>query len=117
MELRQLKYFVKVAETLSFSEASRILCITQSTLSQQVKQLETELGTPLFIRSSHNVTLTEAGEEMLPYARQTIASADLCAIRISDLNNMSAGTLNIGVTYSFSPILTETLIIDRKSVV
>lgn len=115
MELRQLKYFVKVAESLSFSEASRILCISQSTLSQQVKQLETELGTPLFIRSSHNVTLTEAGEEMLPYARQTIASADLCATRISDLNNMSAGTLNIGVTYSFSPILTETLIMFRKT--
>ena len=50
MELRQLKYFIKTAETLSFSEASKALCITQSTLSQQIKQLETELGTPLFIR-------------------------------------------------------------------
>ena len=114
MELRQLKYFMKVAETLSFSEASKLLCITQSTLSQQIKQLETELGTQLFIRSSHSVTLTEAGEEMMPYARQTINSADLCVTRISDLNNMSAGTLSIGVTYSFSPILTETLIMFRK---
>lgn len=114
MELRQLKYFVKVAETLSFSEASRILCITQSTLSQQIKQLEAELGTSLFLRSSHSVVLTEAGSEMLPHARQTILSAEMCTTRISDLNNMSAGTLNIGVTYSFSAILTETLVTFRR---
>ena len=47
-ELRQLKYFVKAAETLNFSEASRALFITQSTLSQQIKQLEQELGSALF---------------------------------------------------------------------
>lgn len=60
MELRQLKYFVKVAETLNFSEASRTLFITQSTLSQQIKQLEQEIGSPLFQRDSHRVCLTEA---------------------------------------------------------
>lgn len=110
MELRQLKYFVKVAEVLNFSEASRQLYITQSTLSQQIKQLEDEMGTRLFNRTSHSVTLTEAGAELLPYAQNTIRSADLCMARISDLNEMSVGTLNIGVTYSFSPILTETII-------
>lgn len=66
MELRQLKYFAKVAETLNFSEAPKALYITQSTLSQQIKQLENELDTPLLIRSSHKVTLTEAGELILP---------------------------------------------------
>ena len=54
MELRQLKYFVKVAETLNFSEAAKVLNVTQSTLSQQVKQLETEIGTQLLLRSSHS---------------------------------------------------------------
>ena len=109
MELRQLKYFVKVAETLNFSEAAKVLNVTQSTLSQQVKQLETEIGTQLLLRSSHSVALTEAGNELLPLARQTLHKAQLCTERINDLNNLLTGTLNIGVTYSFSPILTETL--------
>ena len=68
MELRQLRYFVKVAETLNFSEAAKALFVTQSTLSQQIKQLEQDLDTPLLIRSSHSVALTEAGMELLPFA-------------------------------------------------
>ncbi len=110
MELRQLKYFVKVAETLNFSEASRALFITQSTLSQQIKQLEQEMGTMLFVRDSHSVSLTEAGSELLPYAVRTLQDAQLCHERMNDLRELLAGTLNIGVTYSFSPILTETLL-------
>jgi len=109
MELRQLRYFVKVAETLNFSEAAKALCVTQSTLSQQVRQLEDEFGTPLLERNSHSVCLTEAGSELLPYARRTIADAEQCAARLADLNDLAAGQLRIGVTYSFSPILTETL--------
>lgn len=110
MELRQLKYFVKVAETLNFSEASRALFITQSTLSQQIKQLEQELGSQLFMRDSHSVSLTEAGSELLPYALRTIHDSQQCLDRMNDLREMLAGTLDIGVTYSFSPILTETLL-------
>ncbi len=110
MELRQLRYFVKVAELLSFSEAARVLCVTQSTLSQQIKQLETELGTALFERTSHSVALTEAGEGILPNARQALYEAGLCAERINDLNSMTSGTLNIGVTYTFGPIATEALL-------
>lgn len=110
MELRQLKYFVKVAETLNFSEASRNLFITQSTLSQQIRQLEQELGTALFQRDSHRVELTEAGSELLPYAMRTIRDSQLCFERMNDLRDLLAGTLNIGVTYSFSPVLTETLL-------
>lgn len=115
MELRQLKYFVKIAELLNFSDASKALFVTQSTLSQQIKQLEQELGTQLFQRSSHSVALTEAGNELLPLARATLHEASLCVEKISDLNSLLAGTLNIGVTYSFSPILTETLVTFMKT--
>lgn len=109
MELRQLKYFVKTAETLNFSEAARNLYVTQSTLSQQIKTLEDELGTILFQRDSHTVTLTESGSKLLPLARQTIIDATSCKEQIKDLQQMLTGELNIGVTYSFSPILTETI--------
>lgn len=114
MELRQLKYFIGVAETLNFSEAAKQLFITQSTLSQQIRQLEDELGSPLFARSSHSVALTEAGAELLECARRTVAEADACRARLDDIASLRTGTLNIGVTYSFSPILTETLVTFMK---
>lgn len=109
MELRQLKYFVKVAETLNFSDAAKSLYIAQSTLSQQIRQLEHNINAQLFQRDSHTVSLTETGEELLPYAVKAIHAADTCFDRVRDLQQLLTGTLNIGVTYSFSPILTETL--------
>ena len=109
MEIRHLKYFVKIAEMLNFSEAAKALFITQSTLSQQIRQLEQEVNAQLFERNNHNVRLTEAGEELLPYARQTLKASQACLDRIQDLQQMMTGTLNIGVTFSFSPILTEAL--------
>ena len=109
MELRQLKYFIKTAETLNFSEAARSLYITQSTLSQQVRTLEDELGCPLFHRDSHSVVLTEYGERMLPLARQTVIDADTCKSQIKDLQDVLTGTLNIGSTFSFGPILKESV--------
>ncbi|MDE5900843.1 MAG: LysR family transcriptional regulator [Muribaculaceae bacterium] len=109
MELRQLRYFVKAAETLNFSDAARALCIAQSTLSQQIKQLEDELGVLLFQRGSHSISLTEAGAELLSPATSTIREAEVCVERVQDLRQLLTGTLNIGVTFSFSPILTETI--------
>lgn len=114
MEIRQLRYFAKVAETLNFSDAAKALYITQSTLSQQIKQLEQELNAPLLLRNSHSVCLTEVGEELLPYALRTLHAADLCIDRIHDLQQLLTGTLNIGVTYTFSPILAETLLVFMK---
>lgn len=114
MELRQLKYFVKTAETLNFSEAARALFVTQSTLSQQIKQLEQELDTLLFERDSHSVRLTESGEILLPLAKRTLEEAVTCVNVIKDLRNMLSGSLNIGITYTFAPILTETLIAFLK---
>lgn len=66
MEFRQLRYFVKVAELRSFSEASKALFISQSTLSQQIKQLEEELGVELLVRDSRHVSMSDYGEQYLP---------------------------------------------------
>lgn len=114
MELRQLKYFIKAAEMLNFSDAAKTLNIAQSSLSQQIRQLEDELNVQLFLRSNHSIRLTEAGELMLPFALRTIHDAEACTDRIRDLQQLLTGTLNIGVTYSFSPILTETVISFMK---
>lgn len=110
MELRQLKYFVRVAECLNYSEASRQLNITQSTLSQQVKQLENELGVALLVRDSHHVRLTDLGEAFLPQARRTLSAATTCLDRIRDIQQLGSGELNIGSTYSFLPLLKETVL-------
>lgn len=110
MEIRQLKYFLKVAEALNFSEASRRLYITQSTLSQQISHLEQEIGLPLFERNSHGVYLTEAGKELRPYAQKAVIATDSCFDHIEDLKKMLTGELNIGITYSFSTVMSETVV-------
>lgn len=110
MEIRQLKYFLKVAETLNFSEASRRLFITQSTLSQQISHLEAEIELPLFERSGRGVFLTEAGKELIPYALKAVSATESCMDHINDLKKMLTGELNIGVTYSFRTIMMDTMI-------
>lgn len=110
MELRQIRYFLKLAELLNFSEASKALFITQSILSQQIRQLENEFDTVLFERNSHEVSLTEAGEQFKQHARKVIIDADDCTQKMDDLKNMLTGELNIGVTFTFSPLLTETVL-------
>ncbi len=109
MELKQLKFFVRTAQTLNFSEAARSLYVSQSTLSQQIKTLEEELGTILFQRDSHSASLTQSGEMLLPLAIRTIQDAEACKAQMNDLKDLLTGELNIGVTYSFSHILTETI--------
>ena len=99
MEIRQLKYFLKLAETLNFSEASHELFITQSTLSQQILNLERELDQQLFLRNSHEVVLTEAGHLLVPMARESIHAVDNCLQRMQELKHLLTGELNIGVTH------------------
>ena len=114
MELRQLRYFVKVAELKNFSSAARLLNITQSTLSQQIRQLEQELGVELLIRDSRHVELNDMGKVFLPSARRTLQEANTCIERIHDVQGLRSGTLNIGVTFTFSKLLKESVITFLK---
>lgn len=100
MELRQLKYFIKAKELLNFTEAARILNISQSTLSQQIKQLEDELDVLLFNRIGKRIILTEAGEMFSDYALQSIDKANQGLLFLKDLNNLNTGKITVGVIYS-----------------
>jgi LysR family transcriptional regulator, cyn operon transcriptional activator len=114
MELRQLKYFTSSAEMLNFTEAAKSLFISQSTLSQQIKQLEEELGILLFDRIGKTVRLTEAGKLFLPYARQTIIDAESGKQIIEDLKELMVGEMRVGATYGLSALLIQTIIVFSK---
>lgn len=109
MEFRQLRYFVKVAELRSFSEASKAFFISQSTLSQQIKQLEEELGVELLVRDSRHVSMSDYGEQYLPYAKQVLKDVDTSTERMNDVRQLKIGTLNVGATYTFCPLLADTV--------
>lgn len=107
MEIRQLKYFVCVAETNSFSEASRRCFLSQSAISQQIRALEEELNVTLFIRNPHKVILTEAGEELLPMARLALKTFNECHEHIINMNGQLCGNLNIGMTPFIEPYVRQ----------
>ena len=105
-----MRYFIKAAELSNFTEAANQLFITQSTLSQQIKTLEDELGIPLFDRIAKRVRLTEAGKLFLPHARKTYHDAEDGRQLINDLAGMQTGTLTIGATYGLTELLNKTII-------
>jgi DNA-binding transcriptional LysR family regulator len=96
MELRQLRYFVTVAEELHFGRAAERLNIVQPAVSQQVARLERELGLQLLDRSSRHVRLTGDGERMLREARAVLSAADRAAEVAAELASGRSGVLRIG---------------------
>ena len=82
LDLRKVRYFVAVAERLHFSRAAEELLIAQPALSRQIRALEKDLGTALFVRDSHGVELTEAGRRLLEDARPLLAAADAARRRV-----------------------------------
>ncbi len=110
MELRQLRYFLKAQELLSFTEAAKSLHISQSTLSQQIKQLEIELEVSLFNRLGRQITLTEAGKLFIEFAQQSVRKAEDGKLMIDDFKKLQLGTITIGVAYGLRDFFLKTLI-------
>ncbi|MEU9989890.1 LysR substrate-binding domain-containing protein [Streptomyces sp. NPDC048045] len=95
MELRTLRYFVAVAEELHFGRAAARLHMSQPPLSRAIKQLETDLGTPLLHRSAAGVTLTPAGATLLDEARTLLGRVDQVRVRVAAAGG--AATLTVGM--------------------
>jgi DNA-binding transcriptional LysR family regulator len=96
MELRQLEYFLAVAEEAHFTRAAARLSIAQPAVSQQIKRLENELGERLFLRG-RGVTLTEAGAALLPHARTALANVAHGREAIAALRGLVRGRLQLGL--------------------
>ena len=96
IELRHLRYFVAVAEQLHFGRAAEQLHIAQPPLSQQIRRLEQTIGHPLFVRTSRQVKLTAAGEELLKRARQTLRKVAEDVHRTRQVGRGEVGTLTVG---------------------
>ncbi|MEU5579346.1 LysR family transcriptional regulator [Streptomyces huasconensis] len=100
MQFQQLLYFVAVAETRHFTRAAESVHVSQPSLSQQVRALEKELGAELFSRARGNITLTDAGEALLPLARRILADADTARIEVQELAQLRRGRIRLGATPS-----------------
>lgn len=104
MDLRSLRYFVTVAEELNITHAAEKLNISQPPLSNQMKNLEVELGTPLFIRGKRHLTLTEAGAILYRRARQMLELSEQTQEEIRSLEGV-VGHLNIALVEGRAPYL------------
>lgn len=96
MELRHLRYFVAVAEELSFTRAAERLCTAQPSLSQQIRDLEEQVGTLLLTRTRRKVELTEAGQVFLTEARLTLEQAERAVMRARHVGRKAKSTITIG---------------------
>lgn len=96
MELRHLRYFAAVAEQLHFRRAAEILHIAQPALSQQIRQLEEEMGVKLLERSRHKVRLTTAGKAFYEHALSILEQSSQAVIKARKVESGDAGLLRIG---------------------
>ncbi|EMG37862.1 transcriptional regulator [Desulfocurvibacter africanus PCS] len=97
MDVRQLRYFLAVAEELHFGRAAERLHMAQPPLSQQIRKLEEELGATLFRRTSRSVVLTRAGEVLLVEARDILRAMDRATQKVRDTAHGLAGTIVMGL--------------------
>ncbi|MBF6134432.1 LysR family transcriptional regulator [Nocardia otitidiscaviarum] len=97
MELRQLRYFVTVAEEANFTRAAARLHLAQPGLSAQIRQLERELGQQLLDRSGRTVTLTPVGAAVLPLARAALAATERITHTVDEFTGLLRGQVRVGM--------------------
>lgn len=97
MNIRQLEYFISVATNLNFTKAAKLLYISQSTLSEQISELEKMVGVKLFLRNTHAVQLTASGAAFLKEAKKIIKTMDESIQIARQAESTITGNLRIGI--------------------
>ena len=114
MELRQLEYFVAVAEERSFTKAAHRERVAQPAVSAQIQRLERLVGQPLLARSSRDVRLTQAGAALLPHAKAALAAVRAAQAAVDEVANLVRGSVAIG-TVTLHPVDVAQLMADFHS--
>ncbi|WP_049620752.1 LysR family transcriptional regulator [Frateuria defendens] len=105
MDLKQLEYFVAVAEERHFTRAAQRLNVVQSGLSQAIRSLEGELGGPLFVRTTRSVALTAAGSVLLDEAHRVLEAARGARLAVTQVHGLARGRLRIGAIQGLAPFI------------
>jgi len=105
MELHQLRYFVRVAQTGNFSRAAEACCVSQPSLSQQIQKLERELGQRLLDRLGRRAVPTDAGRLLLERASTILSAVDDAEHRVKDFDQLKGGHLRVGAIPTIAPYL------------
>ena len=100
MQLQQLVYFLAVARACHFTRAAEQVHVAQPSLSKQIQNLEAELGSELFHRARGNVSLTPAGEVLVPLAKRILADVETARLQVHELAELRSGRLRLGATPS-----------------
>jgi DNA-binding transcriptional LysR family regulator len=100
MQLQQLVYFLAVARSRHFTRAAELTHVAQPSLSKQIHCLERELGSELFHRARGNITLTPAGEVLVPFAKRILADVETARLQVHELAELRRGRLRLGATPS-----------------
>lgn len=110
MDSRQLRYFVRVVETGSFTRAAAVLHIAQSALSLHIRNLEEELGVPLLVRSRTGVEPTDHGRLLLEHGRTILRQFDLAHQEVTSLGKEPYGDVYLGMPATVAPVLVRPLL-------
>jgi len=109
LDIKQLRYFISVVQTLNFSEAARRNGLTQPAISHHINELEKQLGCQLFVRSKRSVAMTEAGKQFLPYATEMVELAEEASIQMRQIEEGYVGSISISAVPTSSEILCSCL--------
>jgi DNA-binding transcriptional LysR family regulator len=114
MELRSLRYFVEVVKQKSFTAAAAKMFVTQPTISKMVKSLEDEIGSPLLLRESRHMVLTDAGRIVYQRGLDVLAAYSQLEAELHDLGKLGRGTLTIGIPAMGGSLFTPAIAAFKK---